>query len=164
MKRDLNGISLIINIITNNITAKSLKELIIIIIFFVLSLLFVFLYGTRMGLHSSTAWLTIIAISFLEDLLLFEPLGIMFLHITVASFSYEDIIALTHRVFRSMFTLRVRGQMEPIKSKIQHVNAACRAARQFPHLYASRLLSSLNDSDMPNYFIPYDQQNNLSNE
>jgi hypothetical protein len=44
---------------------------------------------------------------------------------------------------------RCKGLMSEVHALIQHINPACRAARQFPHLPISRLLISLNDFDLP---------------
>lgn len=43
--------------------------------------------------------------------------------------------------------------MEPTTDYLHHVNAACRAARSYPHLYASRLLMNLRDSDVPSSYM-----------
>ena len=45
-------------------------------------------------------------------------------------------------------------------SGILQLNAACRAARQFPELAVSRLLMSLNDEDIP-ILLPNAQQQRL---
>jgi hypothetical protein len=53
---------------------------------------------------------------------------------------------------RSRFIMmRTAGQMRDAGALVQHFNSACRAARMFPALPVSRLLFSLNDSDVPQH-------------
>jgi hypothetical protein len=122
---------------------------------------YVFLFGISIGQETTKVWLAAIIISFLEDTLLVEPLTILFYSIFVAGIVYKDVMVLANRMFTRQRTMlyRVKGQLDPIIASVQHFNAACRVARHFPGLYASRLLMSINDMDIPAaYLSRYDQK------
>ena len=116
---------------------------------------YIFLFGVQVGQKSTNLWLLTISISLFEDLVVIEPLYLFVSHVIVANAVYKDIVILTRRVLGRSKTImrRVSGQLNPSISYIQHVSPACRAARKFPRLFISRLLISINDSDIPATFM-----------
>lgn len=122
------------------------------LVFFVF---YIFLFGLSVGPEATKVWLAAIIGAFLEDTLLVEPVTAYFYNIFVASLAYKDIVLLSNRVFSkaNIILNRREGQMEPATDYLQHFNAACRAARMYPHLYASRLLINLRDSDVPSSYM-----------
>jgi hypothetical protein len=117
--------------------------------------LYVFLFGISIGKVNTELFLVAVTIAFLEDTILVEPVSVLFYGIGVASLAYKDVTVIATRIFARVnsITTRVRGQMNPTAAYIQHLNPACRAARQYPHLHSARLLMSLNDDDIPSSYM-----------
>ena len=122
---------------------------------------YVLLFGISVGQETTKRWFAVIIIAFSEDLLLVEPAVSLFYSIFVASVVYKDVLVLSKRIFSRQKTIlnRVKDQLDPMLSMVQHFDPACRLARQYPALYASRLLMSLNDADIPTaYLARYDKR------
>ena len=109
------------------------------------------MFGISVGQKTTRVWLTVIIIAFSEDLLLVEPVVCLFYSIFVAGIVYKDVLMLSKRIFNRQKTImnRMKGQLDPMLCYVHHFNAACRLARKYPSLYASRLLMSLTDMDIP---------------
>ena len=118
--------------------------------------LYIFLYGVTLGSGSTNLWLISIGISYLQDIVLLETCSIYMVNVVLVSIVYKDLKLLSNRLRKRAKAIlnRVDGQMSLAKCYLQHLNAACRAARGFPQLGMSRLLISLNDFDMPKAFVP----------
>ena len=112
---------------------------------------FIVYFSSDIGSRSTDLWLIISLVSFFEDLIILQPLIIWInwamIDVPVARDARELVNYLS---MRSRFIMmRTAGQMREAGSLVQHFNSACRAARMFPALPVSRLLFSLNDSDVP---------------
>jgi hypothetical protein len=91
------------------------------------------------------------ALSFCAEVLLFKPVKIMCTHILPCQLITRDIATVKQTLLRRsrVIVSRTSGLIRTHRAHIQHFNAACRAARQFPHLQVSRLLLAVNDHDFP---------------
>ena len=113
--------------------------------------LYIFLFGVGLGAESTTMWLNGWALAFSVEVFILQPARIWFRYILVAGVTNKRV-RLIHGTLRSRargIMQRKQGIMRDAGSLIQHMNPACRAARQHPHLPISRLLMSLNDYDLP---------------
>jgi hypothetical protein len=119
--------------------------------YIVFTCFFVFLFGVRMGPATTNAWLKGGIIAFCLELLFFRPIKILVRRMFLSQVIFPDIrIIHQHLVDRARLVMaRTNGLIRTHNANIQHFNAACRAARQFPHLQVARLLMSLNDHDFP---------------
>jgi hypothetical protein len=115
------------------------------------TLFFIFLFGVRLGSRTTNVWLTGAIVSWVEEMLVLRPLKIVLRWIMMSQIIFPDIIAIHEQLLRRarLIMSRTRGMINTQHASIQHFNAACRAARQFPHLQISRLLISVNDHDFP---------------
>jgi hypothetical protein len=118
--------------------------------------LYIFLYGVTLGSRSTSLWMISIGISYLQDIALLETCSIYMVNVVLVSIVYKDLKLLSNRLRKRAKAIlsRVHGQMSLKKCYLQHLNAACRAARYHAELGMSRLLMSLNDLDMPKAFVP----------
>jgi len=112
---------------------------------------FIVYFSTVIGSKSTDLWLIIALVSFFEDLIILQPLVVWInwamIDVPVARDARELVDYLSKR--SRFIMMRTAGQMRDAGSLVQHFNSACRAARMFPALPVSRLLFSLNDSDVP---------------
>jgi len=96
-------------------------------------------------------WLIIALVSFFEDLIILQPLVVWvnwaMIDVPVARDAREMVDYLSKR--SRFIMMRIANHMCHAGALVQHFNSACRAARMFPALPVSRLLFSLNDSDVP---------------
>jgi hypothetical protein len=118
--------------------------------------LYIFLYGVTLGSRSTSLWMISIGVSYLQDILLLETCSLYMVNVVLVSIVYKDLKLLSRRLRKRAKAIlnRVHGQMSLARCYLQHLNAACRAARSLPELGMSRLLMSLNDLDMPKAFVP----------
>jgi hypothetical protein len=112
---------------------------------------YIFLFGVRMGSRTTDIWLKGAVISLLEDMILLKPMKLYIKWVGMSVIITSDISILQEHLFSKfkLIMLRSSGLMRSANSLIQHMNPACRAARQFPGLPMSRLLMSLTDFDFP---------------
>jgi len=112
---------------------------------------FIVYFSTVIGSRSTDLWLIIALVSFFEDLIILQPLIVWInwamIDVPVARDAREMVDYLSKR--SRFIMMRTAGQMRDAGALVQHFNSACRAARMFPALPVSRLLFSLNDSDVP---------------
>ena len=119
--------------------------------YLIFAVVYIYLVGTTIGTRASTQWLIVIGICFAYDLLVLQPLKIWMKFVAVASVASSEL-----RIYHAMLKERARfiltrmhGVVRNYNQMLHHCNPACRAARTFPELAASRLLISLNDADLP---------------
>lgn len=132
--------------------------------YLVFAVVYIYLVGSTIGTRASTQWLIVIGICFAYDLLVLQTLKIWMKFVAVASVASSEL-----RIYHAMLKERARfiltrmlGVVRNYNQMLHHCNPACRAARTFPELAASRLLISLNDADLPVH-LWRDQQLTLSN-
>ena len=85
------------------------------------------------------------------DLFLLQPFKIWVQKIAISLAASREL-QLRHAVLRDRsiyFMQRTQGMMRNSSAFVQHFNPACRVARMYPELPASRLLLSLSDFDLP---------------
>lgn len=126
-------------------------SLVLLPLYVLFTCLFVFLFGVRMGPATTYLWLKGGLIAFSMELALLKPVKITLRSIVLSQVIFPDIrVVHEHLINRARLVMaRTRGLIRTHSDRIQHLNAACRAARAFPHLQVSRLLMSLNDHDFP---------------
>jgi hypothetical protein len=111
----------------------------------------IYFYQLPLGSRSSMIWLVFNIVSIIMDAGIVQPGRIFLKSIvvngTVTSDMKEIISTLKKRMCAIM--MRSEGVLRDANAHVQHFNPACRVARLFPHLPASRFLMSLNDSDVP---------------
>lgn len=123
----------------------------LLMLYLVFTVVYIFLVGATIGSRASMQWLIVIGICFAHDLIVLQPLKIWMKFVAVASIASGEL-RMFHAMLkeRSRFILtRMNGVVRNYNQMLHHSNPACRAARTFPELAASRLLISLNDSDLP---------------
>jgi hypothetical protein len=107
----------------------------------------------HIGSEAVHIWIVIILSSIFQDIVLVQPMRIwlrwQIVNDRVSKEAKMIIDSLSLR-FYSIIN-RTKGTIRDSNSMIQHLNPACRAARMFPGLPASRFLLSVNDFDVP-YF------------
>ena len=124
----------------------------LLILYALLAVVYVFLFGGWIGSKASLYWLIIALACCFQDILVFSPLKILIKRLGLSSVCGEKVQALHFLLERRARFLLTRtfGVMGVHSSHLlQHFNPACRVARSFPHLPSSRLLISLNDTDLP---------------
>jgi hypothetical protein len=113
-------------------------------------LLYIFLFGVGLGAKSTNSWLIGASVAFIQELLLLLPVKIFMSKVIVPSVIVKDLehihAGLDHR--SKLIIMRSKGVLTHSNDRVQHLNPACRAARKYPHLTVSRLLISINDSDL----------------
>jgi hypothetical protein len=123
----------------------------LLMLYLAFTVVYVFMAGTTIGTRSSLQWLLVVGMCFTHDLVLLQPLKIWLKYVAVSSVASSEL-RLYHAMLRerSRFVLtRMNGVVRNYNQLLHHANPACRAARTFPELAASRLLISLNDADLP---------------
>ena len=100
---------------------------------------------------SFTIWLICLTLSLSVYFLFIEPLTILLREVIikrqlVAAKVAERCMLLARRAM--IILRRKRGLMNNAHALVQHLNPACRVARFYPQLPISRLLLSVNDSDL----------------
>ena len=110
-----------------------------------------------------TLWSACLALSIGLYFIIIEPVVILLREVLVkqqlVGAEVADICEMLLR--RTMVILRRRsGLIRNAHSPIQHLNPACRAARSYPFLPVSRLLISVNDSDIAK--LPDRQQSSIT--
>jgi hypothetical protein len=107
--------------------------------------LYVFLFGVSIGPRASRMWLINVCVTFLHSLLIIRPITIWAKALSLSSIVRVDIHTLhdhLEKIARIVMNRQV-GYMKYANCRIQHVNAACRAARHYPKLTVSRFLMTL---------------------
>ena len=120
-------------------------------IYLIGSSLYIFLFGLRIGSKATDIWLLGLFISILQSFFLVQPLQIWIKFILFSIIANK--IRIWHALLREICATiisRNKGMIINCEhSIIQHLNPACRAARNYPLLITSRLIMSLNDYDLP---------------
>ena len=86
---------------------------------------------------------------------------LVFCNFTLLSMVIHNDVKRLHHLLRvrvGVVMRRTKGVLVNSSELIQHLNPACRAARQFPHLMVSRILMSLNDYDFPSDLTKTEKQ------
>jgi hypothetical protein len=123
--------------------------------------LYIFLFGVKIGAKATNMWLIGCITATCIDVGILQPMKIWMRFIVMSAASIWDV-RVTHGLLRDRaksIMLRKDGHMRTANALVQHFNPACRAARKFPHLAASRLLLSLNDQDLPKKYV---KKNNVT--
>jgi hypothetical protein len=127
---------------------------------------YIFIFGISIGPSATNLWLVSICFAYLQNVVLIEPVLIYVYGVAIAGLIYRDVAALAARIKlhgKEILTRHHGTTFAPSVYYVHHINAACRAARQFPHLAVSRLLISFNDWDLPVSFMPeYHQTGKLA--
>jgi len=126
-------------------------SLIFLPLYFIGALFYVFLFGVSIGSRATNTWLLGSFVSFAQEMLILQPVKIWLKWIIVSSMASRSL-RIWHASLRDHakhVMLRQKGLMKTANDFIHHFNPACRAARSFPHLVASRYLISLSDFDLP---------------
>jgi hypothetical protein len=121
------------------------------LIYILFSSLYIFLFGVSLGPDATGMWLSGTGISFVMEVFILQPFRIFVVFILITSVTSKKV-KIIHSVLRSRakgIMTRTKGLMKDATALTQHINPACRASRQFPHLPMARLLMSLNDFDVP---------------
>ena len=101
------------------------------ILYFMLSCFYVFLFGVRLGPAGVNLWLTGVGFAFMQACLILQPVRIFMFHVAVAAISAKRVRVI-HGVIRERVKgvlSRTAGLMSGANSLVQHLNPACRAAR-----------------------------------
>ena len=112
-------------------------------------------FGLNVNDRVATGWIVVSTLAILEDTVLILPMDIYLRCVLVPSFAKVDFLAVYNvlsRRAKSIIARRTGGTCAATKmgtNLIQHFHPACRAARLFPNLPASRLLFSITDYDLP---------------
>ena len=112
---------------------------------------FIFRVGVDIGSSGTGIFITSFAASILVDTFFVKPFHVILKWILWIYFFVGKKIShiLTRLKQRSkLILIRTGGIMRGAYSVIQHVNPACRVAREFPFLPLARLLMSLSDNDI----------------
>jgi hypothetical protein len=116
-----------------------------------LQLYLTYIYQLTIGSRSTTLWLGITLVAFVQDIFILQPFKVFLRWIFI-----NNIIATQVRTTIEMVRDRARvilcrpyGLLRDSNALIQHFNPACRTARMFPELPISRLLFTLSDYDVP---------------
>jgi hypothetical protein len=113
--------------------------------------LYIFLFGVRMGSHSTNSWLLGGLVSIVQDMFLLIPFKLYVKWIAMSAMIVADVRVIFQHIHKKskLIMRRSRGLMKSANGMIHHLNPACRAARKHPGLAVSRLLISITDDDLP---------------
>ena len=107
--------------------------------------------GTDIGTRAASLWYHIFLITLVQDIFVIEPLAIWMQFVVVngkirkeVNDVYQSLIDRSRLVLRRSF-----GLMKHADDFVQHLNPACRVARNIPHWPIARLLLCLSDYDLP---------------
>ena len=116
-----------------------------------LQLYLTYVYQLTIGSRSTTLWLGITLVAFIQDILILQPFKVflrwIFINNIIAKNVRETIEMVRNRA--RVVLCRPYGLLRDSNALIQHFNPACRTARMFPELPISRLLFTLSDFDVP---------------
>jgi hypothetical protein len=128
--------------------------LIFVPIYCVGAMFYIFLFGVSYGAVSTNTWLINVAVNIGMDIFIQQPMKIFIMDIVITGLFIKQIHALhTHLKARYFLILsRKEGLVTPGVDMVQHLNAACRAARYHSSATMSKVLMSMNDFDMPLLF------------
>ena len=120
-------------------------------VFIAVMIYYIFLFNVSIGSRATDVWLTVTMIVFMQDMLLHFPIKIWMRWIVFNNSVGKVVRELCERLIgRSRLVLmRTSGVVRHATALVQHFNPACRVARMYPQYPISRLLMSLNDSDLP---------------
>jgi len=107
--------------------------------------------GAILGSKATPLWITMLAYCVLLDAFLMQFIIIFFRCVILRSTFVSEISSLAQilKTRSRVIMMRTFGNLRGATSYQQHMNPACRVARQHPHLPVSRLLLSVNDMDVP---------------
>lgn len=137
------------------ISIVTVLSLVMLPIYFIGLCVFIFLSGVQLGDHTAKKWLVGYFMSMVYSVLLLEPVTIFVNFVVLSTTANFEIQHLNSHLQKraKLIMFRQNGLIHHAQDcSIQHLNPACRAARQYPELAVSRLLMSLNDADFPRYF------------
>ena len=133
-------------------TALKIFSLVVLPLFLLFMAFYIFLFGVRIGPDETTLWIIGASFATLQDIFILQPMKIWVKFVLLSSIAMRNV-TWTHAIMRdrAKFILKRSSGLMKISplSIIQHLNAACRVARKYPGLQASRFLMSLNDYDLP---------------
>jgi hypothetical protein len=117
----------------------------------IFALFYVCYIGYNLGKHAVWPWVLCFLAALALDNIFLIPIRVLLYAVVVPSSGAYHL-----RYLRGVLRLRAKGILErrsnmltSASAVIQHFNPACRVARKFPHLIASRLLLTLGDFDIP---------------
>jgi hypothetical protein len=114
---------------------------------------YVFVMSLRFGSEATPYWLVIILASVSFEWSVFQPLRLFIKWIWIPGVHLAPIMRLTHCLMKEKckyWMQRSFGMIRTVRhaSFVQHTSVACRLARLFPDLPASRILLSIHDNDI----------------
>jgi len=120
-------------------------------------LYYVYVFNLAIGSRATNMWLIVTFIGLAQDTFLIAPTKILINFMVINNNVSRDVRMICERLsMRSkLILMRTHGLMRDAGSLVQHFNPACRAARMYPALPISRLLMSLNDTDLPHPELPH---------
>jgi hypothetical protein len=119
-------------------------------------LYYVYLFNLSIGSRATSMWLVVTFYGLGQDIVLLQPLKVWINTIAVNGSVSAEVRGLCEGLSRKarLYLMRTHGMMRDADALVQHFNPACRAARMFPSLPISRLLLSINDSDVKLSAVP----------
>lgn len=132
------------------VKAQHWLSLILLPAFVIMMLYFISAYNLSIGSRASNLWLLVCLVSVLQKVFFSEPFKVLAKWMVINAHVAEDVREFCEALSkRSMLVLRrTNGVVHNYNDMVQHFNPACRTARMFPALPISRLLLSINDSDI----------------
>ena len=120
-------------------------------LFVALLIYYIYVFNLSIGSKATNLWLAVTSMAFTQDILLLYPCKVWINWVVINSALADGVRELCERLMaRSRLILMRRGGvMRNAASLVQHFNPACRVARMYPQYPISRLLLSINDSDLP---------------
>ena len=117
-------------------------------------LYFVIYFAITVGLQGQNLWIIVFWVSVVVDALMVQILKLYLKWILLVNWLIgKHIRAFTRTLYKrsKLILIRSSGLMRDSTSLVQHLNPACRVAREMPELHISRLLLSLADHDIAIY-------------
>lgn len=127
---------------------------------------YVFVMSLRFGATATPYWLVMILLAVLCEWIFYQPIRLYVKWIWVGQSLIAPQVRLVHGVLKEkcgVWMARSFGMMRSVTSHcslVQHTSVACRLARMFPDLPASRILVTLQDLDVDwSIYVPRHQEN-----
>jgi len=107
--------------------------------------------GAILGSKATPLWVTMLTYCVLLDAFFMQFAVIFFRCVLLRATFVDEISSLAYilRTRSRVIMMRTFGNLRDATTYQQHLNPACRVARQHPHLPISRLLLSISDVDVP---------------
>ena len=119
--------------------------------YFFALVMYIFMTGVFLGGSKTNKFLLILVQLVFQEIFILKPMKLWMKWVMISSLTSAEIRSF-HGILRErakVILTRKSGIVTNFNCIIQHFNPACRAARCYPHLSASRLLVCLNDDDLP---------------